>query len=143
MTRDSFLDQLNSVLVTFPVEGEDGIPLVVSGVANVFEANVSYEVLDADGNVVKDGFTMATCGTGCWGGYSFEVQYAFTGEETVRVFWHSAKDGSPTRRRHRSHPVERRRRLGPDERELTSHVIADHPGVISGPLEPNLGELSV
>lgn len=94
--RDAFLDQLNSILVTFPVQGEDGVPLVVSGVANVFEANVSYEVLDADGNVVEEGFTMATCGTGCWGGYSFEVQYAFSGEETVRVFWHSAEDGSPS-----------------------------------------------
>ena len=93
---DSFLDELNSIIVTFPVEGQDGVPLVVSGLANVFEAVVSYDVRDADGNVVKEGFTMATCGTGCWGGYSFEVQYAFTGGETVRVFESSAKDGSPT-----------------------------------------------
>ncbi len=93
---DSFLDQMNPILITNPVEGSDSLPLAVSGLANVFEAVVSYEVRDADGNVVEEGSTMATCGTGCWGGYSFEVQYAFTGEETVRVFESSAKDGSPT-----------------------------------------------
>ncbi len=93
---DSFLDQMNSILITNPVEGSDGLPLAVSGLANVFEAHVSYEVLDANGNVVKDGFTMATCGTGCWGGFSFEVQYAFAGDETVQVFEVSMKDGSHT-----------------------------------------------
>jgi spore germination protein GerM len=93
---DAFLDQMNSILITNPVGGEGDLPLAVSGISNVFEANVSYEVLDADGNVVKEGFTMATCGTGCWGGFSFEVQYDFTGTETVRVFWHSPEDGSPS-----------------------------------------------
>ncbi len=96
LTRESFLDQLNPILVTFPVEGEDGIPLVVSGVANVFEATVSYEIVDGDGNVVDEGFTTATCGTGCWGGFSFEVLYPFTGDESVRVLVHSAEDGSAT-----------------------------------------------
>ncbi|MEX1126414.1 MAG: Gmad2 immunoglobulin-like domain-containing protein [Acidimicrobiia bacterium] len=93
---DAFLDQMNSILITNPVEGSGDLPLAVSGIANVFEANVSYEVLDADGNIVDEGFTMAACGTGCWGWFSFEVQHQFTGEETVRVFWHSAKDGSPS-----------------------------------------------
>jgi len=92
----TYLDQLNSILVTSPVNGEDDLPLAVSGLANVFEANVSYEVLEGDGTVVEEGFTMANCGTGCWGGFSFEVQYDFTGDETVRVFWHSAEDGSPS-----------------------------------------------
>lgn len=95
VARDTFLDQVNSIIVTSPVQGEDGVPLVVSGAANVFEATVSYEIVDGGGNVVDDGFTMATCGTGCWGGFSFEVQYGFVGDETVRVFVHSAEDGSP------------------------------------------------
>ncbi|MEX2652799.1 MAG: Gmad2 immunoglobulin-like domain-containing protein [Acidimicrobiia bacterium] len=92
----TYLDQLNSILITSPVNGEDDLPLAVSGLANVFEANVSYEVLEGDGTVVAEGFTMANCGTGCWGGFSFEVQYDFSGDETVRVFWHSAEDGSPS-----------------------------------------------
>ncbi|MGH8913891.1 MAG: Gmad2 immunoglobulin-like domain-containing protein, partial [Acidimicrobiia bacterium] len=96
VARDSFLDHLNSVIVTNPVQGDDGLPLVVSGAANVFEATVSLEALDAEGNVVHEAFATTSCGTGCWGGYSFEIQYEFTGDETVRVFWHSAKDGSPS-----------------------------------------------
>jgi hypothetical protein len=93
---ETFIDQLNSILITSPVNGENDLPLAVSGIANVFEANVSYEVLDSGGNLIEEGFTMATCGTGCWGGFSFEVQYAFTGDEIVRVFWHSPEDGAPS-----------------------------------------------
>jgi hypothetical protein len=92
---DAFLDQVNSILVTSPVEGNGGGPLAVSGVANVFEATVSLEVVDAGGNVVQEAFTTATCGTGCWGAYNFEVDYPFTGGETVRVFYHSPEDGDP------------------------------------------------
>jgi hypothetical protein len=68
----------------------------VTGFANVFEATVSLEVVDADGNVVLEEFTTATCGTGCWGAFSFSIDYQFEGTETVRVFWHSAEDGSPS-----------------------------------------------
>jgi hypothetical protein len=93
---DDFLDQVNSVLVTSPVNGEGDDALMVSGVANVFEATVSLEVVDSDGNVVHEDFTTASCGTGCWGAYSFIIDYPFTGEETIRVFWHSPEDGSPS-----------------------------------------------
>ncbi|MGH8913941.1 MAG: GerMN domain-containing protein, partial [Acidimicrobiia bacterium] len=62
VARDSFLDHLNSVIVTNPVQGDDGLPLVVSGAANVFEATVSLEVLDAEGSVVHEAFATATCG---------------------------------------------------------------------------------
>jgi spore germination protein GerM len=93
---DAFLEQVNSVLVTAPIDGGGDSPLTVSGIANVFEATVSLEVVDAAGTVVHEDFTTATCGTGCWGFFSFEVDYPFTGEETIRVFWHSPEDGSPT-----------------------------------------------
>ncbi len=95
VTRESFLDQVNSIMVTNPVQGQDGVPLVISGAANVFEATVSYEVVGSDGSVIDEGFTTATCGTGCWGGFSIEVQGEFAGDETVRVFVHSAEDGEP------------------------------------------------
>ncbi len=68
----------------------------IAGFANVFEATVSLEVVDSSGNVVQEDFTTATCGTGCWGAYQFEVDYPFVGGETIRVFWHSAEDGSPS-----------------------------------------------
>jgi hypothetical protein len=94
--RDAFLDQLNSVNVDSPAQGQGDEPLRIAGFANVFEATVSLEVVDSSGNVVHEDFTTATCGTGCWGAYEFEVDYPFVGGETVRVFWHSAEDGSPS-----------------------------------------------
>ena len=94
--RDAFVDQLNSVNLDSALSGSGDSPLAVTGFANVFEATVSLEVVDAGGSVVHEAFTTATCGTGCWGAFSFLVDYAFTGEETVRVFWHSAEDGSPS-----------------------------------------------
>jgi hypothetical protein len=94
--KDAFLDQLNSVNVDSPLNGSGEAPLSVAGFANVFEATVSLEVVDAGGKVVHEDFATATCGTGCWGAYEFSVDYAFVGGETVRVFWHSAEDGSPS-----------------------------------------------
>jgi hypothetical protein len=94
--RDAFLDQLNSVNLDRPLSGSGDGPLAVTGFANVFEATVSLEVVDAAGNVVHEDFATATCGTGCWGAFEFQVDYAFQGDETIRVFWHSAEDGSPS-----------------------------------------------
>jgi hypothetical protein len=96
VSRETFVDNLNSVnLDSSPVGSGDG-PLAVTGLANVFEATVSLEVVDSDGNVVVEDFTTATCGTGCWGAYSFIIDYPFTGGEEIRVFWHSPEDGSPS-----------------------------------------------
>jgi hypothetical protein len=95
VSRDLFLDQLNSVNLFSSISSWFS-PLIVTGFANVFEATVSVEVVDVAGNVVHEDFTTATCGTGCWGTYEFTVDYSFVGGETVRVFWNSAEDGSPT-----------------------------------------------
>jgi hypothetical protein len=96
VSRDLFLEQLNSVNLLSAVSGGGDTPLSVTGFANVFEATVSLEVVDVSGNVVHEDFATATCGTGCWGTYEFGVGYPFVGGETVRVFWHSAEDGSPS-----------------------------------------------
>ena len=66
--RDSFLDQLNSVIVDSAPTGTGDGPLTMTGFANVFEATVSLELVDLNGNVVYEDFANATCGTGCWGG---------------------------------------------------------------------------
>jgi hypothetical protein len=96
VSRETFADNLNSVnLDSSPAGSGDG-PLAVTGLANVFEATVSLEVVDSDGMVVVEDFTTASCGTGCWGTYSFIIDYPFTGGETIRVFWHSPEDGSPS-----------------------------------------------
>lgn len=96
--RDSFLDQLNSVNIDSAATGTGNAPLVISGFANVFEATVSLELVDLDGNVVHEAFTTATCGTGCWGGFSFNIDdFDFEATPvTVRVFWHSPENGEPS-----------------------------------------------
>ncbi|MDX6505461.1 MAG: hypothetical protein QOG06_105 [Gaiellaceae bacterium] len=50
-------------------------PVTVSGTANVFEANVSVEILNAHGKVVGRTFTTASCGTGCRGSYSAAITF--------------------------------------------------------------------
>lgn len=94
VTRETFRDSLNLVLVTHPIYIGDGLPQV-QGMANVFEATVSLEIVDPDGEVVYQDFTTATCGTGCWGEYAFSLDTpALTPDSLVRVFWNSPEDGS-------------------------------------------------
>lgn len=94
VTRETFLDSLSPVLVTEPIYIGDGLP-TVTGIANVFEATVSLEIVNAAGEVTYDDFTTATCGTGCWGEYSFPLDTpALKPGSLVRVFWNSAEDGS-------------------------------------------------
>lgn len=69
---------------------------VVEGTANVFEATVSLRLLDAEGNVLFEGFTTATCGTGCRGDYAEAIDFEIDSEQegTLEVFESSAEDGS-------------------------------------------------
>jgi hypothetical protein len=71
-------------------------PLRISGTADVFEAVVSYRILDEHGAVIAEGTTMATCGSGCRGDYSVRVPFTVDHRQTgtVQVFEVSAKDGS-------------------------------------------------
>jgi spore germination protein GerM len=72
----SYDELLPAILVASPATGETvDSPVTVSGSANVFEANVTVEVLDAAGRVVGREFTTATCGTGCRGTFSLTVPY--------------------------------------------------------------------
>ncbi|MDQ3218213.1 MAG: GerMN domain-containing protein [Actinomycetota bacterium] len=71
-------------------------PVTVTGFASVFEATVNIRILDAEGKVLKETFTTASCGTGCWGDFSetlaFEVPERQQGR--VEVLTYSPKDGS-------------------------------------------------
>ena len=76
VTRKDYRSLLPAILVTSPQIGEKvGNPVTVSGTANVFEANVTVEIVDASGKVLGRTFTTATCGTGCRGTFSVEVPY--------------------------------------------------------------------
>jgi germination protein M len=71
-----YRDLLPAILVTSPASGETvANPVTITGTANVFEANVTVEILDAAGNVVGSGFTTATCGTGCRGSFETTLSY--------------------------------------------------------------------
>ena len=83
------------VQITEPSEGAVVTsPVVVRGVANVFEENVNRQVLGVDGRVVRDGFTMTKAA------YEFspfeETIRLPPGDYTLRFFEASAKDGRPT-----------------------------------------------
>jgi immunoglobulin-like protein involved in spore germination len=71
-------------------------PITIAGSADVFEATVSIRVLDANGDVIAETFAMASCGTGCRGDFSTQVEVPIDAEQpgTIQVFESSAKDGS-------------------------------------------------
>jgi hypothetical protein len=78
--------------------GASGSPLIATGTANVFEATVSIELLDGSGTVLFEGFSTATCGTGCRGEWSIEIPYYAVDSYqwgTLRAFESSAEDGRP------------------------------------------------
>jgi hypothetical protein len=95
--REDFADQLPWILVETPRIGDRvSSPVTIGGTADVFEAVVSIEVLDQTGDTIASTFTTATCGTGCRGTYSMDVQYQVgsTQPGTIRVYEVSAMDGS-------------------------------------------------
>jgi hypothetical protein len=47
----------------------------VSGNADVFEGSLHIRVLNAAGRTVGSASTTASCGTGCWGGYTVPVPF--------------------------------------------------------------------
>ena len=48
-------------------------PFTVRGVADVFEAGLTFKLLDASGHELGSGATSASCGTGCPGTFSFQI----------------------------------------------------------------------
>jgi len=84
---------LSPVLLGAPVDGDDVTsPVTVTGTSDTFEANVVWEVLRDDGDVVDQGVTMG--GTlGERGPFRFSVDLP-PGEYTVRAYETSAEDGS-------------------------------------------------
>ncbi|MDQ4057875.1 MAG: GerMN domain-containing protein [Actinomycetota bacterium] len=97
LTRADFEDIAPPVTVDRPRSGDDVTsPVTISGTANVFEANVSIRIEDADGNVLTESFATADCGTGCRGDYSRKVSFEVDEptEATIVLFEQSAEDGS-------------------------------------------------
>lgn len=95
--RDTFIDELHLIFLTQPISQFENV-YAVSGRANVYEATLTWQILDGAGEVVHDEFTTASCGTGCWGefGVGVDADLIVPGESSVRLLTYSAEDGSPT-----------------------------------------------
>lgn len=70
-------------------------PVTVTGCGNTFEANFLYRVEAEDGTVLVEDFGTMSCGNGCVGEFSVDVEIGTTGPVLLTVFEASAKDGSP------------------------------------------------
>ena len=97
--RDDYEDLLPVILVAEPAIGTRvESPVHVEGIANVFEANVTVEILDAAGNVIAQDFTTATCGTGCFGDYALDLAFDVSEEQPGTIVVHdddAAGTGTP------------------------------------------------
>ncbi|MGH2756798.1 MAG: Gmad2 immunoglobulin-like domain-containing protein [Actinomycetota bacterium] len=99
LTRRDFQESYiaPNIVVESPRPGDeiaDGA--TITGFANVFEANVNYRLVDENGDVLDEGFTTATCGSGCWGDFEIELDFEVGSrqEGRVEVLTFSAEDGS-------------------------------------------------
>ena len=97
--RDDYEEMLPIILVSEPAIGARvESPVHVEGIANVFEANVTVEILDATGNVIAQDFTTATCGTGCFGKYALDLAFEVSEEQPGTIVVHdddAAGTGTP------------------------------------------------
>ena len=104
--RFGFDDLLPAIMIESPAYGGFlGNPATVTGIANTFEANVAVTLADSDGLIIFEGFTTATCGTGCFGSFEISFPYAVARPQmgSLIAFEISARDGSQVNIR--EHPV--------------------------------------
>jgi hypothetical protein len=93
--QGEFDDLLPPVIVESPTPGATVAPgFAFKGLANVFEGTVNFQLLDAGGAVITEGF--ATGAMGMWGPFDVKVTFASrpAGLLTFVVFTISAKDGT-------------------------------------------------
>ncbi|MHB8182508.1 MAG: Gmad2 immunoglobulin-like domain-containing protein [Candidatus Desulforudaceae bacterium] len=87
-------ERSNNIVVSAFAAAPDMV--YATGIARVFEATVSYEVQDAAGNVLTEGYTTAASGGPDWGFFEVRVTHPPVGAAKLVVFQASAKDGSMT-----------------------------------------------
>lgn len=94
-------DGLPAIVILSPLPGAIvGRHIVARGTANVFGGAVSVRARDANGRVLFEGATTASCGDGCRGTWEREVALPadFAGELVLDAFSRSARDGSEMHR---------------------------------------------
>ena len=97
LSRKDFESMLPPIVVESPHPGQAVAGRVfLTGIANVFEATVSYRLRSGDGWVLEEGFATATCGSGCYGRFSQMVPIDPAARPALlEVFESSAEDGRP------------------------------------------------
>jgi hypothetical protein len=85
--------RVRQVVVLEPRPGPTSYPLVVTGYARTFEANVVAR-LEQGGDEAYSDFTTATAWVDAWGHYSFTIEAGPSGPVVLHVGEHSAKDGT-------------------------------------------------
>jgi hypothetical protein len=96
-TRADYGDQMGPLFVDSPAWGATlHSPIRLSGLADVFEAQFRFRLLDDQGRSLADGQLTASCGTGCLGTYGVEVPFSVQASTAGRlqVFDLSEQDGS-------------------------------------------------
>lgn len=96
LTIDDVDQHLPAILVHSVLAGDEvANGTQVSGLADVFEAVVSLEVVDGSGVVIQSSTTMASCGTGCRGRFTTWLDLGeYSGPAVLRLFEVSARDGA-------------------------------------------------
>jgi hypothetical protein len=96
VNRETFQEDLALIYVTSPILPNGDGNYVVEGSSSTFEAALTLRVLNADGNIVHEEPGTATCGSGCWGNFTFVLDPNLIEPGTsVQLLEYSAKDGSP------------------------------------------------
>jgi hypothetical protein len=97
LTRKAFEGEAPQILIESPLDGDVvETPIRIRGTANVFEATVSIEVRDSEGDLVLETFTTATSGTGTRGTFDTDLRLpGASGPLTIMAFEASAEDGRP------------------------------------------------
>lgn len=82
-----------------PGERLAGLPVVVRGRANVFEASFVAELQTPSGDVLDHQVARASSGTGTWGSFSVSLGEGLSvaGPEVVVLYEPSARDAGPTK----------------------------------------------
>jgi hypothetical protein len=87
-----------AIVIDEPAAGDDvAVPVAMSGTANVFEAVLFVQALDAAGEVICERRVMASAGTGTVGVWDTTVAFPPPEEDTpitLRAFSRSPRDGA-------------------------------------------------
>jgi hypothetical protein len=97
--RFDFIDFSPLILVDSPVPNQIvSHDIRIKGMSNTFEAGINYQILSTGGDMIYEGYTMASSGTGTWGTFDHVIETlpaSVIGDVVLKVFEYSPKDSEP------------------------------------------------